>query len=236
MKSYIHLFFDLDGTLWDFERNSADTLRELYHELNLPTLGVPGFDTFIEDYHQINDTLWAAYKKQEISKETLSVGRFSQTLALYHIKNDELAQKIARDYVDRSPTKTHLLPGAKEVLEELVTQYSLHVITNGFSEIQNRKLQLSGLNPYFQTLITSDEAGVNKPHRGIFDYALRKTGALASESLMIGDDPEADIEGARLAGMAQLFVNLKNRPAITTPTHEVHNLYETLQLLSPSGS
>lgn len=236
MKSFTHLFFDLDGTLWDFERNSTETLREIYTELNLSSLGIPEFDVFIADYHRINDALWAAYKKHEISKEQLSKGRFVRTLALYGIHDDELAQKIATLYIERSPSKTNLIPCADKVLEALRPHYRMHIITNGFSEIQSRKLRLSGLDRYFDTLITSDEAGVNKPNPAIFDFALRKTGASASESLMIGDEPEADIEGARLAGIAQLYINLRNQPAIETPTYEVKNLCETLEILSSRQS
>lgn len=236
MKLFTHLFFDLDGTLWDFESNSTETLREIYAELQLEGLGVPAFDKFIHDYHLINDALWASYKKHEITKEELSVGRFSQTLALYGIHSEELASRIARLYVDRSPLKTKLIPGTLEVLENLRPNYKLHVITNGFSEIQRRKLAISGLEQYFDTLITSDEAGVNKPNKEIFDFALKKAGALASESLMIGDEPEADIEGARLAGLAQLYVNLKNKPPVSEPTFEVASLAETIPLLNPATS
>ena len=112
----------------------------------------------------------------------------------------------------------------------------MHIITNGFSEIQSRKLRICGLDRYFDTLITSDEAGVNKPNPAIFDYALKKAGADAAESLMIGDEPEADIEGARLAGIAQLYINLNDKPTIQPPTFEVKSLCETLKILSTSLS
>lgn len=232
MKPFTHLFFDLDGTLWDFERNSTETLRELYHELNLQKLGIPDFEIFISDYHQINDRLWAAYKKHEITKDDLSFSRFNLTLERYGIHDHELALAISRLYVERSPSKTNLLPCACEVLEALRPHYRMHIITNGFSEIQSRKLQASGLDQYFDTLITSDEAGVNKPSPAIFEYALKKTGASASESMMIGDEPEADIEGARGAGMAQIYVNLKNKPSIEPATYEVGSLCETLAILT----
>lgn len=232
MKPYTHLFFDLDGTLWDFERNSTETLNELYNELNLKERGVPGFDVFITDYHSINEKLWASYKRHEITKELLSVGRFIQTLALYGLNDKELALSMSKLYIERSPSKTHLLPCTNEVLEALKPHYRMHIITNGFSEIQSRKLRNSGLDRYFETLITSDEAGVNKPNPAIFNFALKKTGAEVTESLMIGDEPEADIEGARLAGIAQLYINLNNKPAIQSPTFEVKNLCEALNILT----
>jgi len=231
IKKYKHLFFDLDRTLWDFETNSLITLQEIFENRKLKALGVPNFETFLEYYRSYNHHLWDLYKKGEIKKEQLSVERFNGSLGHFNIHNEELAQNIAKDYITISPTKTKVFPNTKLVLHELSMKYQLHIITNGFNEVQFIKLKNSGLSQYFQKIITSEMIGVQKPNIKIFEYALKNAHAKASESIMIGDDQEGDINGAQNAGLEAVFVNFTNQKLVCNPQWHITNLKELLDFL-----
>ncbi len=202
-----HIFFDLDKTLWDFESNSRSALEELYHHHQLASLGVHDFDLFFQTYSVINDQCWDLYRKNLINKEYLRHHRFFLTLKNFGIENRPLAKAIGKDYVTLSPTKTALVSGAKELLEHLKGRYWLHIITNGFEEVQRLKLKNTGINYYFQEVITSERAGRRKPDPAIFQFAMIKTGAVPENSLMIGDDLEIDIKGARSNGWKTIWYN-----------------------------
>lgn len=209
MKQYKHIFFDLDKTLWDFDKNSLETFSEIFERYDLKKMGVPGLDNFYSVYKSHNQHLWGLYRNGEIEKKVLSVKRFELTLNDFGIFDDELSKKIADDYIHYSPLKTNLYPGTHEILEYLKGKYQLHIITNGFEEVQFRKINASGLDKYFSNVITSEEAGCKKPDPGIFEYALKAANASAKECLMIGDDIEVDIIGARNAGIDQVYFNNK---------------------------
>jgi putative hydrolase of the HAD superfamily len=205
MKTYKHLFFDLDGTLWDFERNSAETLSQLFAKHLQALLPGLGADAFINLYNPINHNLWEEYKKGRVTREQVSLNRFDLTLEAVGIKNTELAHILEKEYLTESPRKTALLPGALQVLDALQPEYTMHIITNGFKNVQLPKLENSGLRPYFSTLTISEEAGCLKPCPDIFHHALNKAGAKPGESLMIGDDPDGDIIGAGNAGLHTVY-------------------------------
>lgn len=196
-----HIFFDLDRTLWDFERNSAETLGELFDELKLGYAGIPDAKTFIRLYIEKNDACWALYRQNKMSKDRLRVERFVMALAEFKIQDDVLAHEMAEKYVERSPLKTGLFPHTLETLAYLADKYTLHIITNGFEEVQHIKLKQSGLEPYFKTVTTSERAGCKKPDARIFRHAMAVAGAYAFNSLMVGDDWDVDIAGALDVGM-----------------------------------
>lgn len=202
-----HIFFDLDKTLWDFETNSRSALEELYHHHQLASHGVHDFDLFFQEYSVINDQCWDLYRKNLINKEYLRHQRFFLTLKKFGIENRPLAKAIGKDYVALSPTKTALVSGAKELLEHLKGRYSLHIITNGFEEVQHLKLRNTRIDHYFHEVITSERAGRRKPDPAIFQFAMKKTGAIPENSLMIGDDLEIDIHGARTNGWKTIWYN-----------------------------
>lgn len=206
-QSVKHIFFDLDKTLWDFETNSRSALAELYEHYQLPARGIHDFDSFFQIYSQINDQCWELYRKNLINKEYLRHQRFFLTLKRFGVENRLLAKAIGKDYVAISPTKTALVSGAKEILEHLHNRYSLHIITNGFEEVQHLKLKNTGIDRYFQQVITSELAGRRKPDPAIFQFAMKKTGAAPHNSLMIGDDLEIDIQGARNNGWQTIWFN-----------------------------
>ena len=195
------LFFDLDRTLWDFERNSLETLKSLYAELELTSRGVSGFEVFNRVYQQENAACWKSYQTGEMTKAVLRGERFRRTLAALDIEDNALAQKMGEEYVARGPHQCHLMDGALEVLAELKSRgYPLHILTNGFKEVQHIKVENSGIGAHIQAVWTSDEIGHLKPARACFDGAIVGAGGRPEQAWMIGDDHDADVLGAAAAG------------------------------------
>jgi putative hydrolase of the HAD superfamily len=228
---YKHIFFDLDRTLWDFDRNANETFIDLHNKYDLQGKGVSDFNDFMSRYHKINLTLWDHYRKGQIEKEVLNVKRFSLTLDSYGIDDTSLSENIAKDYIEISPTKNHLFPDTHQVLEYLADKYTLHIITNGFEEVQHKKLYNAKLSRFFSSIITSEDAGYKKPDVNIFRYAFSITGANANESLMVGDDIEVDIIGAKEAGMDQVLVDYLKVLPKDESTYYVNTMAELMMIL-----
>ena len=228
---YKHLFFDLDRTLWDFDAAAEVAFELIYDKYHLKGLGIPSAHECHEVYHPLNERLWKLYREEKITKDELNRTRFMKPLEHYGIHDIELADHLSEDYVYWSPRIVRLIPGTMELLEYLKPKYHLHLITNGFQEVQNTKLSLSGMKPYFETLTVSEEVGVKKPNPEIFRYALRKANASAEESLMIGDEMAVDIDGARAAGIDQIFFNPNRKEVEGERTFEVSNLKEIMLIL-----
>jgi putative hydrolase of the HAD superfamily len=230
-KTYKHIFFDLDHTLWDFERSAEETKREMFDTLQLKARGIDSYEAFRENYVGINLALWALYREDKIGKDDLNFRRFYDTLCKMGINDRSLGEAMASGFIKGICSKTYLFPHAIETLEYLYKKYPLHIITNGFEEVQYSKLKNSGMDRYFSSVITSEAAGSKKPDAEIFQFSLRKTGALANESLMVGDDLEVDIAGARQNGIDQLYVNHEKKVHDVTVTMEVFSLEEIMGLL-----
>ena len=228
---YHHLFFDLDRTLWDFDAAAEVAFERIYEQYNLNSLGIPSAHEFHEVYHPLNERLWELYREDKITKADLNRTRFLKPLEHYGIHDVKLADHLSEDYVYWSPRIVRLVPGTMELLEYLKPKYHLHLITNGFEEVQDTKLALSGMKPYFETLTVSEEVGVKKPNPEIFQYALNKAHATAEESLMIGDEMAVDIDGARAAGIDTVLFNPRGEKIEGTRTFEVRNLQEIKQIL-----
>ncbi len=205
-KKYKHLFFDLDRTLWDFETNSIQAFKVIFEKRHLSTI-FPDFDAFVNTYKHHNEALWELYRLGQIKKDELRNDRFLLTLKDFGCEDKQLAQTIGDDYVMLSPEQTTLFPGTIETLEYLLPKYKMHIITNGFVEVQYKKLRNAKLDKYFDKVITSEEAKASKPKPGIFHAALSAANAKKSECLMIGDDLKNDIIGARNYGFDQVFFN-----------------------------
>ena len=228
---YRHLFFDLDRTLWDFDAAAEVAFERVYEKFGLKSLGVPSAHEFHKVYHPLNERLWELYRADQITKEELNRTRFLKPLEHYGIHDADLANRISEEYLYWSPRIVRLVPGTMELLDYLKPKYHLHLITNGFQEVQHTKLSGSGLEPYFETLTVSEEVGVKKPNPEIFLYALRKAGASAAESLMIGDEMAVDIDGARAAGIDQLLFNPSGAAVEGERTYEVRDLREMMNIL-----
>jgi len=231
MKKYKHLFFDLDHTLYDFERSTYETLNELCEKYNLANKGIPQFKYFYVRYLEINDRFWGKYRQGKISKAFLNVERFHVAFQEFGIDNRDFAGNFANEYLDNAPLKNTLFPRAHEVLAYLQDKYTLHLITNGFEEVQEKKINTTDLRKYFKTITTSEEAGVKKPDPAIFHYALAKADSVVEESLMIGDNLEVDILGAKNVGMDQMLFNIDRIPHNGSVTFEISKLEEIMGFL-----
>lgn len=197
------LFFDLDHTLWDFERNSGEALVETLHNLGLVGRNGLTEEAFISRYHVINDRMWDEYRRGVIVKSDLRTRRFGEALALFSIRDNGLAERFADMYLSICPHKKNLFPGAQQVLAELSSRYPIWLLTNGFSEVQAIKINNPAINPYISGMVTSEEAGAKKPSRAIFDYAVRKAGVEAVLCAMVGDDADNDVLAALDAGFSR---------------------------------
>ncbi|MBL7892386.1 MAG: YjjG family noncanonical pyrimidine nucleotidase [Bacteroidia bacterium] len=228
---YRHIFFDLDHTLWDADANSVEALRELYQKYALHEMGLVSLDRFIEKYDEINKKFWADYSKGKISKQSLRYKRFLLVLQHFGIKNYDLSYSLSEDYVEIAPHKSIVQPFTHEILNYLGTRYSLHIITNGFEDAQYSKLKASKIESHFKQVITPEQAGHKKPSPLIFEYALKQVKAMASDCIMIGDDLEVDILGARAAGIDQVYYNLKGKQHAETVNYEIKSLNELMEIL-----
>lgn len=201
------IFFDLDHTLWDFEKNSALTFDFIFKELNLSI----DLKDFLNHYNPINHYYWKLYRENKISQEELRFNRLAKTFETlkFDIAHPQVNQ-IAALYIEKLSTFTHVFEGAHELLQNLSKDYSLHIITNGFESVQHYKLANSGLQPYFEFTFTAEKVGFKKPHPKIFETAIQATQARVEHSLMVGDSLEADIEGALRCGMHAVHFNSHN--------------------------
>ena len=232
---YKVLFIDLDDTIWDFRANSMLALRQAYDELGLSS-EIPDYDRFKTLYMTANKELWEAYHHSRVTKDFLIVERFARPFR-------EVGSPVADDkafimrlndrYLDILARQKNLVPGAVELLDYLTEQgYPLYILSNGFAEVQSRKLESAGISRYFKRLILSDEIGVTKPDRRLFDYALRLVGAEPSDTLIVGDNYDADILGAMNAGWGTIYFNRDNLPvAGARPDYVVTALSDIKQIL-----
>lgn len=228
MNGIKHIFFDLDNTLWDFEKSSMATLRELFDKYDLTKLGVSSFESFVAAYQHRNELLWEQYRLGAIDKLTLRNKRFAFTFWDMGLDPDSAPHGLADDYVYLGPRKSHLFPHTHETLEYLNTKYRLHIITNGFLEAQTVKMETSGLARYFDEVIISEETGYKKPDIRIFQHALEKAGAMKEESAMIGDGLDVDVTGAQKAGLKGIYFNPKGIPHDSQPDLEIRTLKELI--------
>lgn len=224
---YHHLFFDLDHTLWDFETNSKETLRDLYQTNQLATRGVTDFEFFFERYSYHNERLWQRYTQGFVKQEELRWKRMWLALLDFKLADEALARSMAAEFLETLPVKKELFPYTIEILDYLKGKgYRLHLVTNGFERVQHNKLRHSGLHAYFEAVITSEASNSLKPHKEIFQYALQQVHALPEESVMIGDNPDADIQGGINAGIDTIFVNHLHIVPHVQPTYTIYHLKE----------
>jgi len=217
-----HVFFDLDHTLWDFDKNSALTFQKIFdlHQVDIET------GNFLRVYEPINLKYWKLYREEQIDKASLRYGRLKDAFdALNHHVEDELIHQLSIDYIEYLATFNHLFEGTIDLLNYLHPKYELHIITNGFEEVQHKKMTLSNITHYFKTITNSEMAGVKKPNPLIFNHALQVAKAKPHESMMIGDSYEADILGALNVGYDAIFFNYNNE-TIDSNIKQVKDLLE----------
>ena len=231
MKKYKHIFFDLDHTLWDFETNSKQALQKIFAEHKLSERGIASYEKFHSVYLPINDRYWARYHHQAVTKEQIRFGRFYDSLKQLGVDDKLLAEEMAQRYIDISPKMTALFPDAVNVLKYLKSKYRLHLITNGFAEVQWIKVEHSGLKPFFEHIIISEEVSTQKPDKEIFEIAMQRAKTFADECVMVGDNYNTDIVGARNAGLDQIYFNPKRNRKREPVTYEIFALKELKGIL-----
>ncbi len=230
--AYKHLFFDLDHTLWDFEANSKESLQELFLLHNLHETVTPDFEVFFTKYSYHNRKLWDRYHHGFITQEDLKWKRMWHALLEFKLGDETLSKQLSAAFLELLPTKKKLFPHTIEILEYLKKkEYKLHLITNGFEEVQWRKLDNSKIGHYFSSVITSELASSLKPHKEIFDFAIGKANCCYNESIMLGDNLDADIKGAMSAGMDTVFVNHLREETKLKPTYTIYHLQELENIL-----
>lgn len=231
MAFYKHLFFDLDHTIWDFETNAKQSLQQIFKD-ELQSKIDTSFDGFYDRYSFHNHQLWARYEKGFIGVEELKWKRMWRALLDFKLADEPLSKKLSNQFLAVLPTKKEVFPYAFEILDYLRNKnYNLHLITNGFEVTQQAKLKHSGLDKYFPIMITSEASNSLKPKKEIFDFALEKTGANINESIMIGDNQDADIAGALNVGMDAIFVNHINAASKIKATYTITHLKELEEIL-----
>ena len=200
------IFFDLDHTLWDFEKNSEITFDLIFnkHQINI------NLKDFMNVYRPVNLKYWNMYRNNQVSSENLRFFRLKEVFETLKIRSDKaLINLIAEEYINYLSEQIHLFPNAEDTLNYLATKYRLHIITNGFENVQHKKIKSSGIDRFFETITTAEGSGYKKPDKRIFDHALTKAKTHQSKSLMIGDSLEADIQGAKDFGMQAIYFGKK---------------------------
>lgn len=245
IKPYSYYLIDLDRTLWDFDSNSEHAIgllisrnRQLLKAIE--TVEGPGENAlhlFFRQYDKLNHKLWAMYERGEMSKDDLRWKRFHEAFLRYGIDDEMLSRKFGEDYLEQMVLENRLMPGAREMLEAISSSGGkMAILSNGFKEVQYRKLRGAGIEEYFSAVVVSEEAGCLKPRPGIFAYAVELLSGIRREddpeawreakrqTLMIGDDPVNDIEGAQIFGIDQFYYNHKGNKAISHSTYESADL------------
>lgn len=231
MKRYKCVLFDLDHTLWDYETNSEETLKVLFSQFRLQDKGVTSFNYFFQTFCRVNLGLWDLYDRGLIGQDVIRKERFHKVLKETGVEDYALSLQFSATYLAELPKKENLLPHAKQTLDYLHGKYPMVIVTNGFDEIQATKLMSGGIHGYFKTIVTSQRAGSKKPAREIFEFALSEVGHSHADSIMIGDNLQTDIAGARAAGIDTIYFNPAGTPHGEPVTFEIGSLLQLQELL-----
>ncbi len=228
---YKHIFFDLDHTLWDYDANASEALRELFERFELIRYPNISADLLIDTFFSVNYDLWDLYNKHEIQRKDIRERRFPTIFKRMGLSTHDMPDSIEKDYIALSPTKSRTFPHAHDVLDYLGAKYDLHIITNGFDDIQDTKMTSSGIKHHFDVIVTSESANQRKPNPDIFHLAMEQADASVEESIMIGDNLGSDIQGAINVGMDHIWFNPQRTFTSVKVQHEIQNLIELKSLL-----
>ncbi|MEO1050137.1 MAG: YjjG family noncanonical pyrimidine nucleotidase [Bacteroidota bacterium] len=231
MKQYKYILFDLDHTLWDYDRNANEVLFDLYDKYELGGDGGYSADEFTKVFHKVNRHLWSLHDVGKIGREDIREGRFKRVLEQFDDRKVQLSGQLSDDYMYLCPRKTHTIPYAIEVLDYLHGKYRMYIVTNGFEDVQHIKISGANLTHYFGEVITSEKAGYKKPSKEIFDHTLALDGAKPYEAIMIGDNLDTDILGARNADIDTVYFNPDNSAHEQDVTHEIDCLSRLMNIL-----
>lgn len=228
---YTTIFFDLDDTLIDTVKNSREAIEDMYNDYKFDKY-FSDFDSFFDKYREINVNLWDLYEHGQIGKDQLKKDRFQKTLSDLKLDDAE-SLKFNEDFMNRVSTKKNIIEGAIDILSYLNDRYNLHILSNGFNEVQDTKIERVGMKSYFDTIILSDHIGKNKPDPILFEHALGRANATRQESIMIGDNIKTDIIGAKNSHIDQVWFNPKHIQDINNvnPTYQIEKLEDLKNIL-----
>ncbi len=224
------IFFDLDHTIWDFEKNASETLMELFDSYRFHSLGITSATLFIDIYNRNNHRLWALYHHGKITKAELRVARFADTFREFGIDPKWFPKAFEEDYLRLCPLKTNLFPHAHETLAYLQEKYTLHLISNGFGDASEAKITTCNLKKYFDTVVISERVGFHKPNPRIFHHAVGNANTTIAGSVMIGDSLDADVRGAQNVGMDAIYFNPHNAAVPSDVKQSINTLEELKRL------
>lgn len=229
-----HIFFDLDHTLWDFEENAKICLTDIFHTHHIPELGVTDFDLFFQTFSQVNKTFWYLLDTKQITHEELRKERFRSTLADLNVVISEAeSEAMNAQFLALLPNQAHLMPHTLAILTALKPHFQLHVLSNGFEQVQRKKMASGGILPYFTHVITHDMAQAHKPSPAMFMYALITADCSPHEALMVGDNWVADIEGAMQMGIPAIHYDPTQDLQESPQFVRIPSLHHIPQLLRP---
>ncbi|WMJ71688.1 YjjG family noncanonical pyrimidine nucleotidase [Cytophagaceae bacterium ABcell3] len=232
MSKQSDIFFDLDHTLWDFDRNCSETLEELFHHYNLPQYGEIKLSNFIATYKEINKEMWRLINTGKATIQDIRSQRFPLTFKRLGISGANIPKSINEDFMRLCPEKSNLMPYVHETLSYLQKRYNLYILTNGFFETQTLKITNTGIGKYFKGVFHSDSCGYFKPDKRMFLYALEQAKVTdCSRCTMVGDDLDADVIGARNAGMNTVYYNPEKKQHTEKTTFEINCLSELKAIL-----
>lgn len=231
MAYYKHIFFDLDHTLWDYDANASAALFELYDHYKFSDLAIFTKEELVRTFFEVNYELWGLYNNHRIGRGDIRKRRFPQIFHKLRADIKHLPENLESEYIGLAPTKPAVFPDAFEVLDYLAGKYKLHLITNGFNDIQQTKLKYSKLEPYFGHVVTSESSKARKPNKRIFEVAFELTGASVFDSIMIGDNIDADIAGAQGIDMDHVWFNPKREVPKFKVQHNISNLLQLKSIL-----
>lgn len=227
-----HIFFDLDNTLWDHRRNAYLTIQELFNKYSIQEKFRIDLEEFHRIYHDINEKLWEQIRDGEIDKEYLRKHRFYDTFLHFGVDDEVLSMEFENHFLDQILSFNYLVDGAEDLLKYLQDKnYKMHIISNGFQEVTERKCILSGIAPFFETITSADSIGVRKPDEKIFEYSVNLANTSKNNSILIGDDWIADVQGAQNFGMEVIFFNALQEDITHNNLKVIHNLQEVKEYL-----
>ncbi|MFY0593480.1 YjjG family noncanonical pyrimidine nucleotidase [Roseivirga sp.] len=231
MSKYKHIFFDLDHTLWDYDANATEALGDLYDQYNFQRLELFDKTDLAKIFFEVNYGLWDLYNIGKIQRPDIRALRFKTIFEKLGAKASDMPKNIEEEYIQLAPTKEKVFDHAHLVLDYLAEKYQLHVITNGFDDIQSTKMNSSDLRKYFDVVVTSETTAYRKPNKEIFELAMNLAKAPLEQSIMIGDNLDSDIAGAKNVGMDYVWFNPEQQQTNSTIQHEIQNLIELKSIL-----
>ncbi|MFY0607834.1 MAG: YjjG family noncanonical pyrimidine nucleotidase [Cyclobacteriaceae bacterium] len=228
--NFTHIFFDLDHTLWDYDTNAREVLRDIYEKFDMKEQTFHGPDRFIEVFFKVNNSLWQQYNQGNINKDQIRQRRFENVFSKLNISGFDRGEEMSEYFLFNCPRQPRVMEGAISVVNYLQSKYHMSIVTNGFDDVQSIKLAASGLNKYFSHVFTSENTGYKKPNRGIFDHAMKELVIEPETILMIGDNHSTDIMGARNAGIKPLLFNPSGKVKSDCEL-QINHLSELIELL-----